>query len=135
MLKFTKKTEYALMAVRYMALSENGNCVTAREIANSYNISYELVAKVLQILAKQGIIISYQGVKGGYILAREADKISLAEIIKSVEPGYEITDCLRNGFNEDSCASFNCCKIKNPLSEIQKRIDKIFIETKIKELI
>lgn len=47
MLKLSKKTEYALMSARYMALNENGKFVTAREIANSYKLSYELVAKVL----------------------------------------------------------------------------------------
>lgn len=135
MLKLTKKSEYALISACYMALYNNGNCVTAREIAENYNLSYDLVAKVLQRLARHNIITSYQGVKGGYTLARNAEKISISEIIKAVEPGYEITDCLRNGFNEHSCSSFNVCKIKNPLSEIQKKIDKIFVETRLAELI
>lgn len=134
MLKLSKKIEYALMSARYMALTKNDKYITAREIANSYNLSYELVAKVLQIMAKNKIIQSYQGVKGGYIL-NNSENITLADIIKAVEPKYEITDCLRNGFDEDSCSYFNCCKIKNPLAGIQKKIDKIFYETKLIELI
>ncbi|WP_348343700.1 Rrf2 family transcriptional regulator [Ignavibacterium sp.] len=135
MLKLSKKTEYALMSARYMALNENGKYVTAREIANSYKLSYELVAKVLQILAKNKLIHSYQGVKGGYSLNKPAEHITLAEIIKAIEPAYEITECMRNGFEEDSCSYFNCCKIKDPLAEVQKKIDKIFIETKLSDLI
>ncbi|MCX8106999.1 MAG: Rrf2 family transcriptional regulator [Ignavibacterium album] len=123
------------MSARYMALTRDDKYVTAREIANSYNLSYELVAKVLQILAKRKIIQSFQGVNGGYTLTRNSDEISLADIIKAIEPKYEITDCLRNGFDEESCSYFNCCKIKNPLAGIQKKIDKIFYETKLTELI
>jgi Rrf2 family protein len=135
MFKLSKKTEYALMSARYMALNNHGKYVTAREIANSYNLSFELVAKVLQIMAKNNLIKSYQGVKGGYTLNKSSEKISLAEIIKAVEPAYEITECLRIGFEEESCSYFNCCKIKDPLAEIQKKIDKIFMETKLSELI
>lgn len=135
MLKLSKKTEYALMSARYMALNDHGKYVTAREIANNYNLSFELVAKVLQIMAKNNLIKSYQGVKGGYTLNKSSEKISLAEIIKAVEPAYEITECLRNSFEEDSCSYFNYCKIKDPLAEVQKKIDKIFLETKLSELI
>lgn len=135
MLKLSKKTEYALMSARYMALNNNGKYVTAKEIANSYNLSYELVAKVLQIMARNKLIQSYQGVKGGYSLTRSANEITLSDIIKSIEPAYEITDCLRNGFDEESCSHFNCCKIKNPLAEVQKKIDKVFVETKLTDLI
>ncbi|WP_337866257.1 Rrf2 family transcriptional regulator [Ignavibacterium sp.] len=135
MFKLSKKTEYALMSARYMALNNRGKFVTAREIAASYNLSYELVSKVLQIMAKNQLIQSFQGVKGGYTLRKSSKQISLAEIIKAVEPGYEITDCLRNGFDNESCSYFNCCKIKDPLAEVQKKIDKIFVETKLSELI
>ncbi|MGQ9642442.1 MAG: RrF2 family transcriptional regulator [Ignavibacterium sp.] len=135
MFKLSKKTEYALMSARYMALNNHGKYVTAREIANNYNLSFELVAKVLQIMAKNNLIKSYQGVKGGYTLNKPSDKISLAEIIKAIEPAYEITECLRNGFKEDSCSYFNCCKIKDPLAEVQKKIDKIFLETKLSEFV
>lgn len=135
MLKLSRKTEYALMSARYMALNNHGKYVTAREIANSYNLSFELVAKVLQIMAKNNLIKSYQGVKGGYTLNKSSENISLAEIIKAVEPAYEITECLRNGFEEESCSYFKCCKIKDPLAEVQKKIDKVFMETKLSELI
>ncbi len=52
MFKLTKKSEYALLAARYMAVKNHGTAVTAKEIADEHNISYELVAKVLQKLTK-----------------------------------------------------------------------------------
>ena len=54
MLKLSKRTEYAIMAARYLALKNSGNCVTAKEIAEDYQIPYQLVAKVLQNFALSG---------------------------------------------------------------------------------
>lgn len=135
MLKLSKKAEYALMATRFMALNNHGQCVNAREISDSYNISYELVAKVLQKLAKTNLIESFQGSKGGYSLAKEAEKISLIEIIKSVEPDYAITSCLNDKSTELDCSHINCCKIRDPLSLVQSKIDKVFQDTKLSHII
>lgn len=135
MLKISKKAEYALMAAKYMALNNHGNAVTAKEISKEYSISFELVAKVLQKLKRNSIVASTQGSKGGYFLLKKPEEITLFEIIKSVEPAYQITNCLKNGFDDDSCSHFNCCKIKDPLVEIQKKIDKIFIDTKLNHIV
>ncbi len=93
MFKLSKKAEYALMAARYMALNNHGQCVTAKEISESYNISYELLAKVLQNLVKMGIINSFQGSKGGYNLSKKPEEISLTELISAVEKDYKIISC------------------------------------------
>ena len=135
MLKLSKKSEYALMAARYMAIKNHGSAVTAKEIAESYKISFELVAKVLQNLAKNNIAISYQGVKGGYSLKKNPLDISLIELILAVEPDYQIIDCLRSEPPKNDCSYSDCCKIRDPLAEVQKRIDKIFYETKLAHII
>ena len=131
MLKLSKKSEYALMAARYMAIKNHGSAVTAKEIAENYNISFELVAKVLQKLAKNNIAISYQGVKGGYTLKNNPVDISLIDLIKAVEPYSQITKCI----NTDECAYIDSCNIRNPLIEVQKKIDKVFYETKLAHII
>ncbi len=135
MFKLSKKSEYALMAARFMALNNHGNSVTAKEIAESYNISYELVAKVLQSLVKNEIVNSFQGVKGGYSLKKNPLEISLIDLIQAVEPDYQITDCLRTDSTKDDCNHIDCCKIRDPLIEIQKKIDRIFFETKLANII
>lgn len=135
MLKLSKKSEYALMAAKYMALNNHGQSVTAKEIAESYKISYELVAKVLQNLVKREIIVSYQGSKGGYSLKKSPDEISLIELIQSVEPNYGITECLSDSFSKQECSYFDCCKIKDPLIEVQRKIDQVFHETKLSHII
>ena len=135
MLKLSKKSEYALMAARYMAIKNHGSAVTAKEISENYKISFELVAKVLQSLAKNNIAISFQGVKGGYSLKKNPLEISLIDLIKAVEPDYQIAECLSTNTVKDDCSYLDCCKIRDPLIEVQKKIDKVFYETKLAHII
>ena len=65
MLQLSKKVEYGLIALRHMAMKPVGQVFTAKELALEYAIPYELLAKVLQKLARAGVVISTQGVKGG----------------------------------------------------------------------
>lgn len=135
MLKLSKKSEYAILAARYMAVKNHGSAVTAKEIADEHNISYELVAKVLQTLTKKEIAVSFQGVKGGYSLKKNPSDISLIDLIKAVEPDYQITKCLKTDSVKSDCSYSDCCKIKDPLAEVQKKIDNVFIETKLTHII
>ena len=135
MLKLSKKTEYALMAAKYMALNNSSGFSTAKEISVSYNIPHQLVAKVLQALAKNDIAISSKGVNGGFALAKEPEEISLSDIIKAIETNYHLVDCFNENGTDDECSKIDCCKIRDPLAEIQKKIDKIFFETSLKQIL
>jgi Rrf2 family protein len=135
MLKLSKKAEYALMAARYMALKNSSGYSSAKEISENYQIPYQLVAKVLQNLVKSEIALSAKGMNGGFALAKKPETISVIDIIKSVESNYTITDCLHENGSSDDCSHFNCCKIKDPLAVIQKKIDKVFTETSLVQIL
>jgi Rrf2 family protein len=135
MLKLSKKAEYALMAARYMALKNNLGYSTAKEISESYQIPYQLIAKILQNLAKSNIAVSAKGVNGGFSLAKKADNISLIDIIRAVESNYKIVDCMQANSSEADCEHFNCCKIKDPLAEVQRKIDKVFKDTLLVQIL
>ncbi|HEX7093103.1 MAG TPA: Rrf2 family transcriptional regulator, partial [Nitrospiraceae bacterium] len=98
MLKISKKADYALMALQHIAAVQFGDVtpgrvVNTKEIAEEYNIPLELLAKVLQTLAKNALIESHNGPKGGYALARRAHQITIAQILESIEGPLGITDC------------------------------------------
>ena len=134
MLKLSKKTEYALLAVKYIALKPDNSCVTAKEISTGYNIPYELLAKILQKLTKKNIVISYQGIKGGYSLVKDSRDITLNDVISAVER-VQITNCMKENGSRKDCARFDCCQIRNPLSKVQTEIEKIFKETTISQIL
>jgi len=135
MLKLSKKAEYALMAAKFMALKNSSGYSSAKEISESYQIPYQLVAKVLQKLVKSDIAISAKGVNGGFSLSKKADHISLLDIIKAVENEFKIVDCMQPNGSSADCSNFDCCKIKDPLAEIQRKIDKVFVETSLAQIL
>lgn len=132
MLRLTKKTEYSLLALQYMA-ARFGHVTTAKEISEAYGISFELVAKQLQILQKNGFIQSFQGPTGGYIFLRAPGTISLADVIYTCEGKPEIVECADNA--EHECACQQTCTIKTPMQIIQKRLEETFQSMTIAEMI
>jgi len=60
----------------------DGSC-SAKDVAEAYGIPQEALAKILQRLAKAGLLTSQHGIKGGYMLARDAKTISAFEVIQS----------------------------------------------------
>ncbi len=93
MLRLSKKTDYALMAMKHLALLGDRGSSSAREIAEQYDIPVELMAKVLQRLARKGLLASHQGTRGGYQLARGAAMISVADVIQAVDGPLTVTAC------------------------------------------
>ena len=87
MLKLTKKADYGLIALRHLAVAKahagSRPSASAKDIADSYGIPLPLLSKVLQKLARGGLLISVQGTNGGYRLAREASNISALEAIRA----------------------------------------------------
>ncbi|MBU1298877.1 MAG: Rrf2 family transcriptional regulator, partial [Bacteroidetes bacterium] len=109
--------------------------VTAKEISDKYHISYELLAKVLQKLTREGIIISYQGVKGGYILARKPDQIKLSDVIYAIEGKSNISLMNCEAEKPEMCNIFSTCTIKYPLAKIQDIINNVFNDVTISEIV
>lgn len=120
MLKLSKKTDYALMAIQYMASTGTDRVVNTKEIAEEYKIPVELLAKVLQKLGKKGLIASQNGPKGGYVLAKPPEAISVLSIIQAIEGHVGITECYHN--ENSQCVQMAHCNIRNPIRNIQNSI-------------
>jgi len=133
MVRLSKKTEYGLIALRHI-IACKGELVTAKEIAETYHIPFDVLAKVLQRLAKVGLIASHQGVKGGYTLLKNPEEVRVAMVINAVE-GVQpaITQCLSDG--PESCVVFSVCTIRSPLSKVQANIDHAFNNMTLSEIV
>ena len=119
MLRLSKKADYALMAMKHLATRSDGAASSAREIAEQYDIPVELMAKVLQRLARRGLLTSHQGTRGGYRLARGAAAISVADIIQSIDGPLTVTACSTEAEN---CGQYSKCSVRDPLWRIKDRI-------------
>jgi len=120
MLRLSKKSDYALIAMTHLASrSDAGTSSSAREISESYDIPLELLAKVLQRLVRSRLLVSVQGTRGGYRLARHASMISVADVIQAVDGPVTVTACSTEDHN---CDQYSKCSVRDPLSKIKNRI-------------
>jgi len=91
MLKLTKKADYGLMALKYLAEHPERTALSAKDVADAYGIPPQLLAKILQLLTKSGMLRSHAGMNGGYALARDAREISAYEVIHAIDGPFFIT--------------------------------------------
>ena len=119
MLRLSKKADYALIALKDLASKPEGTSSSAREIAARFDIPIELMAKVLQRLSKQGLLVSHQGTRGGYRLSRSADRISVADVIVAIDGPVMVTAC---SDVDESCDQYAKCNIRDPLWQLKNRI-------------
>jgi FeS assembly SUF system regulator len=121
MLRLSKKADYALMAMKHLAVKTASaqSSTSAREIAEQYAIPIELMAKVLQRLARSGLLTSHQGTRGGYTLAKPTASISVADIIQAIDGPLTVTAC---STEDEKCEQFTRCNIRDPLWRIKDRI-------------
>jgi len=131
MLRFSKKADYALMAMKHLALRGDVRSSSAREIAALYDIPIELMAKVLQRLVRRGLLSSHQGTRGGYELSRRPTQISVADVIQAIDGPVTVTAC---STEENQCEQFSKCNVRDPLWKVRERILTALGECTIAEL-
>ncbi|MDF7824409.1 SUF system Fe-S cluster assembly regulator [Pontiellaceae bacterium B12227] len=93
MLKLTKIEDYAFQILNCIANSDPSTPRTAKELADEVSLPLPTVSKILKFLTQGNILISYQGSKGGYMLARPAHKISIADVMAAFDGPQALTDC------------------------------------------
>src|SRR6185295_2459342 len=130
MLRLSKKADYALLAMGHLAAHADRNA-SARELAESYDIPAELLAKVLQKLVRARLLASHQGIRGGYGLGRPADRISVADVIQAIDGPLTVTAC---SDADHSCDQYAKCNIRDPLWRIKDRIVSALAATSVADL-
>src|SRR5271167_4270845 len=132
MLRLTKKADYGLMALKYLAEQKDGSAHSAKDIAEAYHIPPQLLAKILQTLAKAGLLVSHAGTNGGYALARGAKEITAFEVIRAIDGPLFITSCITiHGL----CDLTNSCTIKEPLARVNESISDVLKKIRISDLV
>lgn len=129
----TKASEYALFSLIYIAQNEGPQDVDT--ISKELNISKSFLAKILQNLAKEGVLISYKGVNGGFVLAKDACKLTLLEILnKSEKRTTSVFECSHSKHDCQTLGSKQC-KIWQTFNELQKHIDDYLLTITLQDII
>lgn len=133
MIRFSKKVEYALMALKFITNSDE-KIVTAREISNKNHIPYDLLSKILQVLKNEQILISNQGVNGGYSMNKRPEEIPLYRLMSVIDGETAITECMTEHSDKDCCLT-ETCSIKSPVTLLQKEIEDLLKKKTISDFV
>jgi Rrf2 family protein len=121
MLKLTKKADYGLIALRHLATGRRSSA-SAKDISEAYRIPLPLLSKVLQKLAKAGLLISEQGTNGGYRLGRDPHEISALEVIRTLDGPIILTHCFTEHAEPVECVQSTLCPVREPLRKVHEGI-------------
>lgn len=132
MLKLSKKVDYGLIAISHIAFQGDDKVTNSKQIAEEYQIPRELLAKILQRLARRGLIHSQNGPKGGYSLTRSPKEITVGEVVKAIEGPVGLADCYR--VDGAGCQQIGTCTVRLPIQKIQNSISRMLDEFTIEQI-
>ena len=131
MLRMTKQADYAIVLMTRMASAPEQR-FNATEIASAAGLPQPIVSKILKLLTRQELLASYRGAKGGYLLARSADQISIAQIIEAVEGPIGITECVDDTPGE--CSQEPICPVRSNWQRINEAVREALGEITLDEM-
>ncbi len=120
MIKIGRLTDYGIVLMSYMA-SHRGRAHNAVEVAGEAHLPAPTVSKLLRALAREGLLESQRGVKGGYVLARDPQQISVADIITALEGPIAVTAC-SSGDADPDCEHELMCPVRGHWNQINRAI-------------
>lgn len=121
MIRLSRSTDYALMALSDLAALPADETLSARRVAAGRGLPADLVAKILQGLRRAGLVSTRQGVLGGYRLARPPGEVPLVEVIEAVEGPLALVEC---GLDEHNCSLTSTCGVRTPLQRVHDLVLK-----------
>lgn len=132
-LKISRKIDYGLRAMIFLASIPAGEIVPFREIARRMQIPEEFAAKILKTLATKGLVKATRGKLGGYSLAKPMGTISFLDVIEAVEGPVVVNLCLSHG--EDTCKLTPSCTMYSVWKQGQERMLEVYREATLDKLV
>lgn len=126
----TRESEYALLALSYLAECDRDVPVSAGEIAEARELPMHFLAKILQKLRRAGILTGGRGRGCGYTLARPTARITVGEVVKAVEPHENIESCL---LWQGYCGDANPCPLHHRLKPVHRQIRQLLEDISLAE--
>jgi len=129
MIKLSTKVRYATRIVVYLAMRDEKHPARKQEIAEAENISSDYVEQILIKLKTLGLVRSHRGTKGGFVLALDPRKITVADVIRSVDGSISIAPCMN-----EKCDRIPFCPTRQVWEKANAALVNLFSEATIGEL-
>ena len=128
-MRITAYSNYALRTLMYAAL-KGEELSRVKDIAAAYNISKAHLVKCVHQLGQWGYLDNYRGRNGGFKLAKHASEITVGEVLRRTEDGFDLVDCF---VPEDCCGPLtDLCELSNTfdraLDAFLEVVDEVTVE-------
>jgi Rrf2 family transcriptional regulator, iron-sulfur cluster assembly transcription factor len=131
MMELTRKGEYAVRGIVYLASRPSDQVCLLSEIAAAVDVPQTFLAKIFQQFSKIGLVRSYRGTGGGFMLGRAPDKISLLEVVEAVEGPIVPNRCVTG---EGECSRSPTCNVHPVWIMVQSQVRDVLAKVTLKEL-
>ncbi len=117
----TREIDYAVRALIYLADNGNEKKVSVSELVDELGITRPFLRKIMQLLAKAGVIESYKGNKGGFKLLKKPEDIYLIDMIEIFQGKFTLNECL---LSKDICPNKGDCILSDRIDDIEEKVKK-----------
>ena len=131
-MRLTRGSDYGLRGMLYMARQPRGRVCLVSEIAAAEDLPESYLAKIFQDLARNRLLASHRGAKGGFSLVNEPHEINLLQIIEAVEGPIAIAPCLDV---REGCDRVELCEIYDALEAAQTQMLSVLKNTTLADLV
>ena len=126
----TKNTDYAIRALLALA-ARKGSYVSARSIATEHDIPYQFLRGLLQEMIRHDLIVSKEGVQGGFMMKKDPDTISVTHLIEIFQGKVQMSECM---FRKQICANRARCVLRHEIMRIEQVVQSEFEKVTIGKL-
>lgn len=116
-----RNTDYAARLMVHLAKHYGNGPISTRAAAAEEQVPYQLACKLMQKLNNAKLVTSCMGPKGGFVLGAEPSKISLLEVVETIQGPISMNRCV---LNEDACSRKTICAVREKLIDIQKNMTR-----------
>lgn len=127
----SRKVDYALLILSDLN-NRPGGC--ARAVADRFGLSRPFIANILKALCQKGFVSSHRGVKGGYVVARPLEFVSLSDLLEALDVPLRLTECTGSP-GPDGCPLADECPVRGPVTEVHRRLCDVLRGVSVAELV
>ncbi|MFC2145065.1 RrF2 family transcriptional regulator [Actinomycetota bacterium] len=128
----TRDIDYAVRALIYLADNRDEGIVPVPELVAELGITRPFLRKIMQLLAKAGVIESYKGNKGGFRLIKKPEDIYLIDLIEIFQGDFSLNECF---MNKNICPNKGSCILKSKVDDIEEKVKKELESIDLRSLI
>lgn len=131
MIRLSRLSDYGIVLMAHLAGLDHDDPHAAREIAAAAGLPQPVASKLLKALAREGLLVSHRGSKGGYTLARRPEEISTEQMITALEGPIGLTECT---VHPGECAQESSCHVREPWQRINDVVRTALSEVSLADL-